>query len=315
MKKLMVALVAVVLLLSMLISSPVSAQAPILLNAMLQSDGSIIATGDNFVVAYCTVTADAGAPYAIYNNGYSGSIHHNTVEGGYHGILVDSGSTTPNPAVYVKIAYNTVNGFTKTGILNGRYPPSNAGITANIMNNTVMSEPSATVAGNGIAIECGGVGMVMGNTVGNVEYTGEDWTACGILLFEVQGVTVRGNTVTSCQTGIGVASFDWTGPANNNNVVGNTVLDADWGISLQAVVLNNGYASQTNNNKVVNNNVSHPGEGNGLTGIEVWPYVWPGLTGNPVLENNKIIANSISGYDISIDDGGTETKVHANMTP
>jgi nitrous oxidase accessory protein NosD len=231
--------------------------------------------------------------------------------------LVDSGITTPNPAIYVKIAYNSVTGFTKTGILNGRYSPAKGGITADITNNTVVDVPDPTYAANGIAVERGGAGTVMRNTVDSVRYLGEFWTATGILLFEVQGVTVQGNTVTSCQTGIAVGTFGWTGPANNNHIVGNSVLDADWGVSLQSMAFWSVVPPQTNNNKVVNNRISSSTwkpEAPSAAGIEIWTWNYDG-SADPVAENNKVIANSISGYATPIDDDGTATKVHANVTP
>ncbi len=92
---------------------------------------------------------------------------------------------------------------------------------------------------------------------------------------------------------------------------GSQRLTGDWGISLQSVAFWNDTSPEVNNNKVVNNMVTAE---DGLTGIEIFTYN-AAVSATLVAENNKLMRNSISGYATAIDDGGTESKVHANASP
>jgi len=208
--------------------------------------------------------------------------------------------------VSVEVKNSLITNYDKNGI-----NAQGASLTANIRNNTLIGRGPLDVGDevqNGVLVFENAAATVMNNAISAKLYTPATWTATGILLLDVQAVTVRGNTVSNSQTGIAVATFAWAGPANDNHVVGNTVVDAEWGISL-GVEPYYGYG-QVNNNKVVNNTISRI-TGTGTTGIEVW--LLDGYGGEAL--NNKIIANFISGYAKDIDDGGTATKVHANVTP
>jgi hypothetical protein len=175
-------------------------------------------------------------------------------------------------------------------------------------------EASVTWAVNGIQVGWGATGLVMDNTVdhhGLLE--NEDWTATGILVFESEGVSIRGNKVQHNETAIAVGAFGFFFPANNNKVVSNIVDDAVWGISLQSVAWSSTSDPTVSNNKVVNNTVKNTDK-SGAIGIEVWTPDWS-ADYDPVADNNKIIHNEVDGFEIAISDEGTETKVHANNKP
>ncbi len=139
-------------------------------------------------------------------------------------------------------------------------------------------------------------------------------TDTGLLVFEAGNVTLLGNAVSGSQTGVAVETWCWFAPsANNNKVVMNTIEDADWGVSVAAYALG-GYSTcdpSANNNKVVNNSITAT---EGDTGVFLGTgSFWGGSGYTPSADNNKVIRNQISGYTTPIDDGGTRTKVRANV--
>ena len=83
------------------------------------------------------------------------------------------------------------------------------GATCTLSDNTIASMPSPNNAGNGIQVSYGAAGTVSGNTVSGVAYTGEDWAATGILLFESGDVTVTGGVVSECQSGVNHTQWNW----------------------------------------------------------------------------------------------------------
>jgi len=218
----------------------------------------------------------------------SGTVFDNVVELYQKGGIVISGGNS-----YVDVSSNTVTGL----------------------------GPVPFIAQNGIQFGYGAKGNVLKNIVdgdGNY-YEGENWTSTGILLFETSNVQVIQNEVSNNQTGIAVESWDWFVPnANNNVIVNNKILNADYGISVAALAFD--YYSQgsatANNNKVINNIVNMI-SGTGIQGIYIGAYHWPeGFKSfSPVANNNKVIRNLVTGYSEAILlDGDTKTKEHANVT-
>ena len=143
---------------------------------------------------------------------------------------------------------------------------------------------------------------------------GENWTACGILIFETDGVSVKQNDVSNAQTGIGIETWGWYCPTASGNVIANnTINNSDWGISVTALSWDgySGMDSFANNNKIANNTVTTE---EGEIGIYIGAYdVSEDYT--PEADNNKTIHNTINGFEEEIVDEGTATKVHANRFP
>lgn len=208
--------------------------------------------------------------------------------------------------VSVSVMNSYVTDYIKNGItVNGELA------TGFIKDNVIESDADSVYAQNGIQFGYGSTGQVLRNTVDTDWYTGEDWTASGILIFESDGVSVKRNTVSNCQTGIGVETWGWFCPTASGNVIANNIVEnADWGISVAAYDWQySSMDSAANNNKIVNNTVSGT-DAEGSVGIEVGAYD----SGDFESEawNNKIINNEVSDFQTEIADSGTVTKIHAN---
>jgi hypothetical protein len=169
-------------------------------------------------------------------------------------------------------------------------------------------------AQNGIQFAYGARGKAMRNTVDLNWYTGEDWTASGILVFETDKVVVQNNSISNSQTGIAIEAWCWYFPsADKNVVVKNSIEGSEYGVSVTAYDLSEwGYSTcnaSANNNKVVNNLIT-------ATDGDIGIFVGTGSIGSaytPVADNNKVIRNTIDGYDTPIEEAGTASKVHANV--
>ncbi len=254
-----------------------------------------------------------GDTIQIYNS--TTTVDGFTIIGDVSGIYLRGMGDYGDTEVEATIRNNTVVGYWKNGITaNGELA------TAHIHGNRVDGSGPVgpgSAAQNGIQFGYGATGEAIGNAVNGNWYTGADWSASGILVFESDNVTVQGNTVTGSQTGIAVETWHYFGvaSASGNKIIRNTVEDADWAISVTAYTLG-GYSTGdawADNNKVVNNVIVADG---GDTGVYVGAlFAWGGEdTGfTPSADNNKVIRNRISGYETPIDEGGTASKVHANV--
>ena len=214
--------------------------------------------------------------------------------------------------VDVTILNNSVTDYIKNGItVNGELA------TGRVRGNEVVTVPDPEVAQNGIQFGYGAKGLIQENSVSTDWYSGEDWTACGILIFESDKVTVQQNDISDAQTGIGIETWGWFCPsASDNIVIKNTIENSDWGITITAVSWD-GYSTMdcyANNNRVTNNTVTVEEEGIGQIGIYIGAYD-NSVTYTPEADNNKTIANIISGFDEDFVDEATTTKEHANNRP
>ncbi|MGA1826515.1 MAG: right-handed parallel beta-helix repeat-containing protein [bacterium] len=229
------------------------------------------------------------------------------------GIYARGMSENEEAEVEVKISNNRVCSFKKNGItINGDMA------TGNIFKNTVKgSGPVGTGnwAQNGIQFGYGATGNAMGNTVSCDWYLGQDWAACGILIFESNDVTVQGNLLENNETGIGIETWGWyKDTASKNKVVNNIINGSDWGVTVSAYSMPwVGYSNMdcaANNNKIVNNTIIGPG----TVGVAVGAYDYNDDY-DPSAVNNKVINNKIKNYDEAIADEGDTTKVRANKIP
>ncbi len=85
---------------------------------------------------------------------------------------------------------NTIRDYQKTGIV------ANGHVLATIINNTVTGAgPINYIAQNGIQVGFGGSATIKGNTVSGNWYTPVSDVACGVLLFQANGVKASSNTL------------------------------------------------------------------------------------------------------------------------
>ncbi|MFD1598776.1 right-handed parallel beta-helix repeat-containing protein [Halobellus rarus] len=214
----------------------------------------------------------------------------------------------------VNVSSNTVREYERGGIGiigdGGAHPSP----TADIRDNMVTGSTGIGEAWgpNGIQIGYGATGNIIGNEVSDNRYAEDAFTASGIIVFESDGVQIRGNTVTNSDVGIACGSWGWFRPtAENTQVVKNEVREANAGVLLRAVTYDGytNYDSSVSNTKVINNTISDPDPDDG-TGVAV-----EALDHDPdydsTVDNNKVIRNSITGFDNQILEGGTGTKIQA----
>jgi len=100
-----------------------------------------------------------------------------------------------------------VSNYQKNGIT------ANGSVAATISGNVITGDgPIAYIAQNGIQVGFGATATVKSNTVSGNNYTPASDTACGILLFEADGVKSSSNTLfanerDNCNYGKGGGSF------------------------------------------------------------------------------------------------------------
>ena len=218
--------------------------------------------------------------------------------------------THPNTQ-YVQVTHNVVEDYQKTGVL------ANGDVRVDVTENTISGlSPVPFIAQNGIQLGFGATGNVMRNHVDGNWFTGANWSSSGILMFEVNDVSIHHNTVVENQIGVAVEAWCWFAPsANNNKIIHNTLENNEYGVSVAAYVLGPGLSNcdpSADNNKVTNNSISTTDGEIGVfvgTGTAFCPC--PSFT--PSADNNKVIRNTISGYDVAVEDTGTTSKVHANV--
>lgn len=271
---------------------------------------------DNVEVDGATVV-DA-SDFGVYNDGASFvNVTHATIQRiGNHdgdGNFDPTGAQTGLGVLYDNggngtIAHNDISEYQKGGIV-----ANGIGTEADIRKNTVTGlDKTPDIAGNGIQIGFGANGIIHQNDVDGNWFTGADWAASGILVFETDNITVQKNTVTNSQFGIVAGSFGGFGDdgqpaANNTHITHNRIEDGGWGVSLQAIdFLGDAFV---NNTKVVNNAITGM-ENDGVVATE---FDFTGF--DAVVNNTKVVRNrfmDIGGDDIDLDDDDT-AKIQANV--
>lgn len=92
--------------------------------------------------------------------------------------------------VAATVSGNLISDYQKTGIV------ANGSVSVTIRDNQVTGDgPVDYIAQNGIQVGFGGRAVVEGNSVSGNDYTPASWVACGILLFEADGVKTRRNSL------------------------------------------------------------------------------------------------------------------------
>ena len=185
-------------------------------------------------------------------------ITESPLSGNQHGLGIyidnsDGASRTVN------VFNNTIQDFQKGGIV-----ASGDGLTVNIDNNIVTGVgDTGSIAQNGIQVGYGATGAVTNNTVSEVGYTGANWGATAILLYEAGGVvTVSGNNIFNSENGINASKN------SSMNVYDNLIYDSDWAIVIDSIIYDSswqpsGYYPPTNSqihgNTLLNNYVGYYG--------------------------------------------------------
>lgn len=218
----------------------------------------------------------------------------------------------------LSIAGNDVSGYERGGIGANGDGGVNPAPTVHVDRNTVTGSTGIGVAWapNGIQVGFGAEGRVTRNVVSDNRWGAgdDDWVASGIIVFESDGVQVRGNAVTNSDAAITCGSWSWLRPtADDTKVVRNEVQDAHVGVLLQAVAWDGVSSSDpsVSDAKVVNNVLRDSDRtdddvGIALDAIDLDPDL------DPILEDTKVIRNRITGFATPVDNEGTGTKIRAN---
>lgn len=276
---------------------------------------------NGFVVDGQERQPDARRSVGIFYRNVEGAVAANTVEnmgvGGKEtfGILAYGNSD-------VKIRGNVVSGYERGGIGangdGGAHPAPTVKIVGNEL--TGSGDGTQTAWGpNGIQVGFGAAGRIMNNDVEKNRWAAKQddaWAASCILVFESDNIRIENNEVSNCDVGIGVGSWAWLRPtADNTKIVRNRVEGALLGLELEVIAWDgvSGTDPSVSNSKLSNNELSGTVDGaNGEIGV-FFETVDRHPDFDPVADNNKVINNTITGFDERIDTGSaTDTKEAAN---
>lgn len=114
------------------------------------------------------------------------------------------------PDVSVTISGNTVSNYQKNGIT------ANGSVAATILDNIVIGDgPINYTAQNGIQVGFGATALLRGNTVSGNNYAPSSYVACGLLIWEADGVRSSKNNIfdnerDQCNYGKGGGRFNPT---------------------------------------------------------------------------------------------------------
>jgi len=174
------------------------------LGAIIKNDGATAYVTNLVVTALGLANVCDGGDdrlRGILFDGAAGSISNNTVVNinqGASGCQEGNGIEVRHAPfdntgtdLAVAITGNVVSGYQKNGIT------ANGSVAATISGNVVTGAgPVTYIAQNGIQIGFGATATVQGNTVSGNNYTPKDTTACGLLLFQSDGVRTGKNVFT-----------------------------------------------------------------------------------------------------------------------
>lgn len=210
----------------------------------------------------------------------------------------------------VVVANNALEEFGRGGIGangdGGAHPSPTMVVRDNVIDSG--SGPGGS-APNGVQIGFGATGEVTDNAIRNCRYA-DDLTglfqSSGVLVFESDGVEVKGNTLENNDVAVASSAWGWfLDSANGTEVVRNEISDALVGVNLRATAWDQdgGLAFLTNrdpevvDDKVVNNAIADASGGPaGKIGIAVDSNDRNENDAyEPVVDNNKLVANAIRG--------------------
>jgi nitrous oxidase accessory protein NosD len=263
---------------------------------------------------------DARVASGLLLRNVQGSVEDVTVQD-----MAVGGKQTGGIAVYgesdVAVHDSTIDRYERFGIVangdGGAHPAPTVDVRGNDV--TGSGDGSETAWGpNGIQIGYGAGGSIRDNAVHRNRWSDSSQVGSGIIVFESDGVMVRGNTVTECDAALTCGTWAWFRPsATNNRFVRNEVEGAIVGVHLESIAWD-GYSDadpDLTNTKIVNNALVQGGTGEDPSadsiGVELLSADGdPDY--DPILDNTKVIRNEITGFATDVVDGGTDTKNHAN---
>lgn len=274
---------------------------------------AILVDGNDIVLSGLTISGVSGA-YDNINIAVDGcsnvEIKDCVLTGAYSSIYFYASSG--------KVIKCDVSGYVKNGITSNlaSVDGDKVQISENVVTGSGPVGPGSW-AQNGIQIGYGAAGIVLHNTVNGNWYTGDDWGASGILIFESSDCLVQGNTVTQCEMGIAIETWSWfEAQASNNKIMQNTITDGVYAITVSAYDVEGWYGAgytmddpTADNVKVVNNLIINQEVGVSLTN-------WDSLLTNDYetsVDNCKVVRNSFVNVATNIEQYlDTTTKIRAN---
>ncbi len=262
----------------------------------IDKGAAIIDTAEIFGANYygVVVNGDSGSPSASITNSNIHDIGESPLNGDQHGVGIYFRSFSITGSASGTISNDTFTNYQKGGIVaNGE------GVNVTITDNVVTGQGEVTyIAQNGIQVGYGANASVMRNTVTGNEYTGENNASSGGI------VVVGGALYGDCPDGLsdgGTVPCPYT---VNTRIVQNTVRQNDVGVYLSNADAGFGLPASATNIKVVNNVLSKLDVSN----ISGCLYPNPYQAGvSDVGNNDKIIANSISGSGYADNNASTST--------
>jgi parallel beta-helix repeat protein len=240
------------------------------------------------------VRVDTGASATIRDNHITGLFNGTNNQAG-DGIRVgDAVNSTVGTATIVD---NVIDGYQKDGII-----VSGAGSSATIRDNVVKGAgPVGLVAQNGIQVSDGAAGKVIDNSVTGNVYTGNDFLADGILVFnDTAKVVVRDNRVTHNESGVVLDSVSNVVVADNT-VSSNTLDGIDVFSATSSSLVGNradhngsagvgdGIHVETSSSLIIQSNEASNNAGNGIYLLQ--------SDGN-MIRDNEAVSNAGDGLTL-----------------
>jgi len=160
------------------------------------------------------------------------------------------------------ISDNTITNYQKNGMA-----LSGDGLTVMVTGNTVTGAgPTSVTAQNGIQISYGAGGEVSGNTVTGAFWTGDTWTASGILAYQNADLTIADNILDGNQTQIFyVGSSD---PTITTTISGNTLTNDAVGAVSDGFIGTYGILAYYGDVAILDNAIDTSRDDHGA--IEIW---------------------------------------------
>jgi len=164
--------------------------------------GSLATACDAFPDSLAGIRLD-GAAGSITNNTVTGLQQGTSGDGCQEGNGIEVRNTAGTGTPQVNVTGNTVSSYQKTGVL------VKGQVSAVVTGNTVTGYgPVGFIAQNGIQVSAGATAAVNTNTIKNNDYTPKSLDACGLLIFQANGVKVgknafSGNEKDLCNTARG----------------------------------------------------------------------------------------------------------------
>lgn len=238
--------------------------------------------------------------YGIHYFDTSGAITACTVSGitypaapGAQRVVSIVAAHSDGTPIVVDVSGNQLPDFQKGGIL---VMGPDCSFTVN--GNTVMDVATGDIAGNGIQLAYGASGSTAGNVVQGVGYTGSSWAGTGILLFESGDVSMDGDEVFDCQSGVNYSDWRWvySHPVPVNIQMDSLNLhDNEWSLGAQL----SGDESDLNIDITGCTITGSAADGLDLFGTDAWTGYYTGWQNGDLVATvtDCVVSGTAAGYD------------------